>query len=175
MHWMLMPLKRYAEFSGRSRRMEYWMFQLFMILVYVVLMVLMMMVGGGALMSGGDPNALAAAGGAVMIIGGIYFLFALVMFIPNLAVSIRRLHDTNRSGWWILAPLAGYVLVLIGAAMAASSPDNPGIGGVLSLIGLVAVIGLGLTLLVFMFLEGTRGPNNYGPDPKGEALDQVFA
>jgi uncharacterized membrane protein YhaH (DUF805 family) len=172
---MLMPLKRYAEFSGRSRRMEYWMFQLFMILVYVVMIVLMMMVGGGALMSGGDPSALAAAGGAVMIIGGLYFLFALVMFIPNLAVSIRRLHDTNRSGWWILAPLAGYVLVLIGAAMAASSPDNPGIGGVLSLIGLVAVIGLGLTLLVFMFLEGTRGPNNYGPDPKGEALDQVFA
>ena len=175
MHWMLMPLKRYAELSGRSRRMEYWMFQLFMILVYVALMVLMMMVGGGALMSGGDPNALAAAGGAVMLIGGIYVLFGLVMFIPNLAVSIRRLHDTNRSGWWILAPLAGYVLVLAGAAMAASSPDNPGLGGILSVIGMIVVLGLGLTLLVFLFLEGTRGPNNYGPDPKGEALDQVFA
>jgi uncharacterized membrane protein YhaH (DUF805 family) len=172
---MLMPLKRYAEFSGRSRRMEYWMFQLFMILVYVVLMVLMMMVGGGALMSGGDPNALAAAGGAVMIIGGLYVLFALVMFIPNLAVSIRRLHDTNRSGWWILAPIAGYVLMLAGAAMVASSPDNPGLGGILSVIGMIVVLVLGLTLLVFMFLEGTRGPNNYGADPKGEALDQVFA
>jgi uncharacterized membrane protein YhaH (DUF805 family) len=175
MNWMLMPLKRYAEFSGRSRRMEYWMFQLFLFLVYMAMFVLMMVVGGGALMTGGDPSALAAAGGAAMIILGLYMLFALAMFIPNLAVSVRRLHDTNRSGWWILAPLAGYVVMAIGGVMAASTPDNPGVGGILAMIGLVAAIGLALTLLVFMFLEGTRGPNNYGPDPKGEALDQVFA
>jgi uncharacterized membrane protein YhaH (DUF805 family) len=172
---MLMPLKRYAEFSGRSRRMEYWMFQLFLLLVYVALMVLMMILGGGALMSGGDPTAVMAAGGAALIVGGLYMLFALAMFIPSLAVSVRRLHDTNRSGWWILAPLSGYVIMLIGTVMAAGSPDNPGIGGILAMIGMIAVIGLGLTLLVFMFLEGTRGPNKYGPDPKGEALDQVFA
>jgi uncharacterized membrane protein YhaH (DUF805 family) len=175
MNWMLMPLKRYAEFSGRSRRMEYWMFQLFMFLVYMAMMVLMMIVGGGAMMTGGDPSAAMAAGGAVLIIFGLYALFALAMFIPSLAVSVRRLHDTNRSGWWILAPLSGYVIMLIGTVMAAGSPDNPGIGGILAMIGLIAVIGLGLTLLVFMFLEGTRGPNQYGPDPKGEALDQVFA
>jgi uncharacterized membrane protein YhaH (DUF805 family) len=172
---MLMPLKRYAEFSGRSRRMEYWMFQLFMFLVYIAMMVLMMIVGGGAMMSGGDPSAMMAAGGAAMIIFGLYGLFALAMFIPSLAVSVRRLHDTNRSGWWILAPLSGYVIMLIGTVMVAGNPDNPGIGGVLAMIGMIAVIGLGLTLLVFMFLEGTRGPNNYGPDPKGEALDKVFA
>jgi uncharacterized membrane protein YhaH (DUF805 family) len=172
---MLMPLKRYAEFSGRSRRMEYWMFQLFLFLAYMAIMVLMMVVGGGALMTGGDPNAMMAAGGAVMIIMGLYFLFALAMLIPNIAVSVRRLHDTNRSGWWILAPLAGYVVMAVGGVMAASTPENPGLGGILAMIGLVAAIGLALTLLVFMFLEGTRGPNNYGPDPKGEALDKVFA
>ena len=176
MNWMLMPLKRYADFSGRSRRMEYWMFQLFLFLVYIALMVLMMVVGGGGMMmAGGDPSAAMAAGGAVLVIGGLYMIFALAMFIPSLAVSVRRLHDTNRSGWWILAPLSGYVIMLAGAAMAAASPDNPGLGGVLAMIGMVAVIGLGITLLVFMFLEGTRGPNKYGPDPKGEALDKVFA
>jgi uncharacterized membrane protein YhaH (DUF805 family) len=175
MQWMLLPLKRYAEFSGRSRRMEYWMFQLFMFLVYIAMIVLMMVFGGGALMMGGDPSAMAAAGGAAMIIFGLYGLFALAMFIPSLAVSIRRLHDTNRSGWWILAPLAGYVIMLIGTVLAASSPDNPGIGGIFAMVGLIAVIGLGITLLVFMFLEGTRGPNKYGPDPKGEALEEVFA
>jgi uncharacterized membrane protein YhaH (DUF805 family) len=175
MNWMLMPLKRYAEFSGRSRRMEYWMFQLFMFLVYIAMVVLMMIAGGGALMSGGDPTAIATAGGVAMIIGILYILFALAMFIPSLAVSIRRLHDTNRSGWWILAPLSGYVVMLAGAALAAASPDSPGIGGIFAMVGMIAVIGLGITLLVFMFLEGTRGPNNYGPDPKGEALDQVFA
>ena len=175
MNWMFLPLKRYAEFSGRSRRMEYWMFQLFLFLVYMALMVLMMIVGGGALMTGNDPSAMMAAGGAALVIGGLYMLFALAMFIPSLAVTVRRLHDTNRSGWWILAPLSGYVIMLIGTVMAAGSPDNPGLGGILAMIGLVAVIGLGITLLVFMFLEGTRGPNKYGPDPKGEALDQVFA
>lgn len=175
MNWMLLPLKRYAEFSGRSRRMEYWMFQVFMFLVYMAMVVLMMVVGGGALMAAGDPSTVAAAGGAAMIIFALYGLFALAMFIPSLAVSVRRLHDTNRSGWWILAPIAGYVIMVVGGLMAAASPDNPGFGGVLAIVEIVAVLGLGLTLLVFMFLEGTRGPNNYGPDPKGEALDQVFA
>jgi uncharacterized membrane protein YhaH (DUF805 family) len=176
MNWMLLPLKRYAEFSGRSRRMEYWMFQLFMFIVYMAMVMLMMVVGGGALMMGsGDPTTVMAAGGAVMVIFGLYAVFALAMFIPSLAVSVRRLHDTNRSGWWLLAPISGYVIMMIGTVLAATSPDNPGLGGVIAMVGGIAVLGLALTLLVFMFLEGTRGPNNYGPDPKGEALDQVFA
>ena len=58
MEWMFMPLKRYAEFSGRSRRMEYWMFFLLQMLIGVVFWVLIAMVGGAALMSGGDPTAL---------------------------------------------------------------------------------------------------------------------
>src|SRR3954468_9548597 len=175
MEWMLLPLKRYAEFSGRSRRMEYWMFQLFMFLVYIAMLVVMMVAGGSALMAGGDPTSIAAAGGAVMIVVGVYCIFALAMFIPNLAVSVRRLHDSNRSGWWLLAPLSGYVVMLVGAGVTAASPDNPVFGGILAALGGIAVLGLGVTLLVFMFLEGTRGPNNYGPDPKGEALDKVFA
>jgi uncharacterized membrane protein YhaH (DUF805 family) len=175
MNWMFLPLKRYAEFSGRSRRMEYWMFQVFLFLVYIAMIVLMMVVGGSALMAAGDPGTLAAAGGAAMLIFALYGLFALAMFIPSLAVSVRRLHDTNRSGWWILAPLAGYGVMLVGVGLSAASPDNPGLGGIVMMIGGVAALGLALTVLVFMFLEGTRGPNNYGPDPKGEALDQVFA
>ena len=175
MHWMILPLKRYAEFSGRSRRTEYWMFVLFQILLGVAFWVLMAIFGGGALMSGGDPTALAAAGGAVMIIAVIYGLVSLALIIPGIAVGVRRLHDTNRSGWWILAPLVGYVIMAIGGVMAASNPDNPGLGGILAMVGMIAVIALGITLLVFMLLEGTRGPNKYGPDPKGEALDQVFA
>lgn len=174
MEWMLKPLKRYAEFSGRSRRMEYWMFQLFMFLVYLTVVILMMMVGGSALMSG-DPTAIATAGGAAMILGLIYLVFALAMFIPSLAVTVRRLHDTNRSGWWILAPIIPYILMVIGAGMMASSPDNPGLGGVLSMIGLVGVLGLGITLFVFMVLDGTKGPNRFGPDPKGVETGEVFA
>lgn len=175
MHWMFLPLKRYAEFSGRSRRTEYWMFFLFQILLGVAFWVLLAIVGGSALMTGGDPTALAAAGGAAMIIFALYGLVSLALIIPAIAVTVRRLHDTNRTGWWVLAPIAGYVLMFIGGIMAAGSPDNPGLGGILVLVGGIAALVLALVLLVFMFLEGTRGPNNYGPDPKGEALDQVFA
>ncbi|HYG48580.1 MAG TPA: DUF805 domain-containing protein [Allosphingosinicella sp.] len=174
---MFLPLKRYAEFSGRSRRMEYWMFMLFLFLVYIAMIVLMVVAGGSALMAGAsnNPGGLMAAGGAVMIIFFLYILFALAMFIPALAVTVRRLHDTNRSGKWVLGLVGAYAVMFIGGVLAAGSPDNPGLGGILSLIGAIAAIGLALTLLVFMFLEGTRGPNNYGPDPKGEALDKVFA
>jgi uncharacterized membrane protein YhaH (DUF805 family) len=175
MHWMFLPLKRYAEFSGRSRRTEYWMFFLFQILIGVAFWVLLAIVGGGALMSGGDPTALAAAGGAIMIVSALYLLVSLALLIPGIAVTVRRLHDTNRTGKWLLALIGAYVVMLVGTFMAASNPDNPGLGGILAMVGGIAALILALVLLVFMFLEGTRGPNNYGPDPKGEALDQVFA
>jgi uncharacterized membrane protein YhaH (DUF805 family) len=109
MEWMLMPLKRYADFSGRSRRMEYWMFVLFQFLVTIVINVVMMIVGGTTVMAAGNaPGAILAAGGAFMIFGLVYLLFWLAMLIPSVAVGVRRLHDTGRSGWWMLAPLAGY-------------------------------------------------------------------
>ncbi|HYW15745.1 MAG TPA: DUF805 domain-containing protein [Allosphingosinicella sp.] len=172
---MFLPLKRFAEFSGRSRRTEYWMFFLFQILLGVAFWVLLAIVGGGALMSGGDPTALAAAGGAIMIVTALYGLVSLALLIPAIAVTVRRLHDTNRTGKWLLALVGAYVVMLVGTMMAASSPDNPGLGGVLAMVGGIAALILAIVLLVFMFLEGTRGPNNYGPDPKGENLDQVFA
>ncbi len=171
---MLLPLKRYAEFSGRSRRMEYWMFFLFQILVSMALMILLFSVGGAALFSGGDPTALAAAGGGFMLVMGLYMLFSLAMFIPSIAVGVRRLHDTNRSGWWLLAPLAPYVLMFVAVGMSASSPDSAA-GGVLAMIGGLGVLVLGITLIVFLLLDGTRGPNRFGPDPKGGAAAEVFA
>jgi len=128
MEWMILPYKRYAEFSGRSRRMEYWMFQLFIMLVYVAWFVLLLVSAGGNLE---DPAASNTMGGILVVL---IIVFALGSIIPSLAVTIRRLHDTDRSGWWVL-------------------------------ISFVPVIGP-LVLLYFMFIEGTHGPNSYGPDPK---------
>ena|SRR5690349_9011993 len=175
MEWMMMPFRRYADFSGRSRRMEFWMWQVLQIIVYVAFTVLMMLVGGGMMMTASDPSALAAAGGGILILGLVYLVYILIIFIPSLAVAVRRLHDTNRSGWWILAPLVPYVLVFVGGGMAMSSPESPGAGGAIALIGMAGVAILGLMLLVFYFLEGTKGPNRYGADPKGGANDEVFA
>jgi len=174
MEWMLLPLKRYAEFSGRSRRKEYWMYQLGLIILYTLIVVLALALGGFGIMSG-DPTALASAAGGAMIIMILYFLVVLALFIPSLAVLVRRLHDTDRSGWWVLAPIAPYLLVFAGAGMMAASPENAAAGGILSLIGGLGTLALGITLFVFTVLDGTRGPNRFGPDPKNPVSAEVFA
>jgi uncharacterized membrane protein YhaH (DUF805 family) len=174
MEWMFMPLKRYAEFSGRSRRMEYWMFVVFQMLLGIAFWILMLAVGGTALMSG-NVNGMMAAGGAMMIVFLLYCLVGLALIIPAIAVGVRRLHDTNRTGWWLLAPLGGYVIMFIGTAMAAASPDAPGAGGILAMMGGLFTLVMGIVLFVFLLLDGTRGPNRFGEDPKGPAHQEVFA
>jgi uncharacterized membrane protein YhaH (DUF805 family) len=129
MEWMLMPLKRYADFSGRSRRKEYWMFVLFTTIVMVALFAIVAMLGGGL-------EGMAEGGGIFAGAGLIVLLFALALIVPSIAVQVRRFHDQDKSGWFVLLNLIPYV------------------GG--------------LIVLVFMFLEGTRGPNRFGPDPKGQ-------
>lgn len=129
MHWMILPYRRYAEFSGRSRRREYWSFVLFYFLVFVVLNVVF---GHPQTVTG--PGMAAAYSGLTGIPAVIGSLFALGSLIPHLAVAVRRLHDQNRSGWLIL-------------------------------LGLIPILGW-FALLVLHCLEGTPGPNRYGPDPK---------
>jgi uncharacterized membrane protein YhaH (DUF805 family) len=141
MEWMLMPYRRYAEFSGRSGRREYWMFTLFNVIVYVVL-------GGASLAyfianaARGD-DALARSTPVAGIVGvGLLVLFVLATVIPAIAVQVRRFHDQDKSGWFIL-------------------------------LGLVPYAG-GLIVFIFMLLEGTRGANQYGPDPRDPYGTDVF-
>lgn len=177
MDWMLMPLRRYADFSGRSRRMEYWMWIVFQVIIYIGVVMLMMIFGGGAMMMMGDPSSAMAAGGIAMIIMGLYAIWELAVLIPSIAVAVRRLHDTNRSGWWVLAPVVPYFIALFTMFGAAASGSQSGFaaGGIIGMLCILAALVLGLTVLVFMFLEGTKGPNKYGPDPKGADTGQVFA
>jgi uncharacterized membrane protein YhaH (DUF805 family) len=173
MEWMFKPLARYAEFSGRSRRMEYWMWALFQFLIYFAVVILMMLFGGAAMLSG-DPNAMMGAGFGMVVILILYVLLSLALLVPSLAVSVRRLHDTDRSGWWIVAPLAPYVVMIFAGAMLTASPDLAMVAGGLALVSMLAVLVLGVTVFIFMVLEGTRGPNKYGPDPKAEGTSEVF-
>jgi uncharacterized membrane protein YhaH (DUF805 family) len=97
MSWFIEALKKYAVFSGRSRRKEYWMFALFVGVIYAVLL------GIG----------IAADIPALTIVAVVFYVAVL---LPGLAVSVRRLHDTGRSGWWILfglVPLAGPITLLV--------------------------------------------------------------
>jgi uncharacterized membrane protein YhaH (DUF805 family) len=179
MHWMLLPLKRYAEFSGRSRRKEYWMFFLAVVLFYLVLILLGLLLGGGALLSaiaGVNSGDGAAAGAGAMgamgamlgmgVVGILLVMTWLALLIPSIAVGVRRLHDIDRSGWWLMLGYGPWILSVVLAV--AQSPDVAAILGFLSNIGF-------LVILVFSVMPGTRGPNRFGPDPKGEDLGQVFA
>ena len=95
MNWYLGCWKKYAEFSGRARRQEFWMFVLFNFLASVAL---------------GFVDGIL---GTSCALGGLY---SLAVLIPSLAVGVRRLHDTDRSGWWLLLPLiplVGGIILLV--------------------------------------------------------------
>ncbi|MGE8215382.1 Inner membrane protein YhaI [compost metagenome] len=103
MNSMMIPLTRYAQFDGRASRKEFWMFYLFVMLVSIVGYIGM---GIGAAM-GSDV--------VVMLFSAVLILFFLATLVPSIAVAVRRLHDTDKSGWFLLlsfVPLAGIVLLV---------------------------------------------------------------
>ncbi len=101
MNWYLAVLKNYAGFTGRARRKEYWMFVLFNLIFLIAAMILDNVFGTTV---EGLPYGL------------FYFLYALAVLIPSLAVAVRRLHDIGKSGWMILVsliPIAGSIWLLV--------------------------------------------------------------
>ncbi len=112
--FMSVVTQHYFDFNGRARRAEFWWY----ILVYLIIAIVLNVIGSILHLNG--------------LLGG---LFGLALLLPSIGVAVRRLHDTNRSGWWyfiVLVPLVGVVL-----------------------------------LSIWFAAEGTKGPNTYGPDPKG--------
>src|SRR3546814_2637241 len=105
MEWMLLPLRRYTQFSGRSRRKEFWMFFVLTLIIYAVAITLDNLFGFGssaryADVSGGSASVGFSANGGIITL-----LAMLALLLPSLAVAVRRLHDTDRSGWWLLIGL----------------------------------------------------------------------
>ncbi|WP_010249915.1 DUF805 domain-containing protein [Myroides injenensis] len=105
--------KHYVDFDGRARRKEFWMFTLFSTIISIVLGWVDSLIFGQQIL---------------------YYLYSALVLLPVISLWVRRLHDTNKSGWWLLLAFTG--------------------------IGFIV-------LLVFAILEGEKGPNQYGPDPKG--------
>lgn len=130
-----MPYRRYFDFSGRSRRLEYWMFTLGWVIAMIVFVI--------AAVATAPRNGGTEAPGFLVVIGA-FVLFALGSIIPSIAVTVRRFHDQNHSGWFYLL---GFI---------------PSVGG--------------LILIVFMCIDGDRGENRFGYDPKDpEGQAGVFA
>lgn len=125
-NWYFTFIKNnYANFKGRLRRKDYWSFALLTfciyLAIYAVVYILTYIFGGEAV----------TAASIYSVITGI---IGLILLVPSLAISIRRLHDINKSGWFLL-------------------------------LALIPIVG-GIILLIFACIEGTRGPNEYGEDPK---------
>jgi uncharacterized membrane protein YhaH (DUF805 family) len=111
MNWYLQVIKKYAVFSGRARRKEYWMFFLFNIIFAIIASIL-----DGIIGTRGEGG-----------VGMIHALYSLFVLVPSLAVTVRRLHDTDKSGWWIfivLIPVIGAIWLLILMMIEGTTGEN---------------------------------------------------
>ena len=112
MIWYLKALTNYTEFGGRARRKEYWFFILFNILISIAFTIIDGVTGLYSIETG------------VGLFSGIY---SLAILVPSIAVGVRRLHDTNRSGWWLLIsfiPLIGAIILIVFLASDSNSEEN---------------------------------------------------
>ena len=159
--WAKRPLQKYADFSGRAPRSELWWFILFILIAAIVSTIVDDLLG--------------------LKVVGPYGVLTLVLMlgvlVPNIAVQVRRLHDTDRSGWWVaifygiyaafLAMVAPAMMAMQSAADSSTpvSPAIPAMGAGAGLLGLVMLIYC-VVLIVFYCQRGTAGDNRYGPDPQ---------
>ena len=105
MDWMILPYKRYADFSGRSQRKEYWMFQLLIVSALIVGALIFFALGASAEAAGGDTGLSAVAIAAAVV----FAIAVLGSIIPSIAVTVRRFHDQDKSGWFYLMSFIPYV------------------------------------------------------------------
>jgi uncharacterized membrane protein YhaH (DUF805 family) len=154
--------ENYANFNGRARRSEYWYYTLVNIIISIILMVLDNSLG----LKIGSSNS-----------GVLNSLYGLLVFIPGLAVAVRRMHDIGKSGWllaifYLAVTLCAIILVLGGYA----ASGNSGFTG-LMFIPVVIILGIAIWMLILFCTEGDQGPNKFGADPKGfgEEINDIGA
>ena len=171
----------YFSAKGRVCRKDYWIKYILMIMgvsIVFSLLVGALMAAGGAT-GGGAPSMIMLA-----IAGILYVVFSIAVTWVQVCVSAKRFHDRNMSGWWVLWSmliiLAMYAIMGFGAFLMESSGGSNPIGGILMAVGGFAVFAVAIALFVILgFLPGTKGPNQYGPDPLDptgtEAAAEVFS
>lgn len=138
--------EKYATFSGRASRSEYWWFYLAYVLATIAFLIVVLSIITSA--TSFDEGISSTPFIIIIVVGGLLMIAA---FLPAIAIQVRRFHDRNISGWWYLALF---------------------IGSMIPYVGFLASI----AILVISVLPGTEGPNKFGPDPlRPEARAEVFA
>jgi uncharacterized membrane protein YhaH (DUF805 family) len=146
-------LAKYVDFTGRARRSEYWWFVVFAVLVGIATAVIDRVVAPGYV--------------AVHGRGPVSMLASLALLLPSIAVSVRRLHDIDRTGWWILIFYAA-VIVLVFVAIGSAFTGH----AATALLLLLVLLAFCVWLIVWFATKGTAGPNRFGPDPLADDAAQ---
>lgn len=163
---MFQPLRKYADFKGRARRAEYWSFMLLQSLAYG-LIVAFALTGLGAKDAGSGIAT-------VLMAFGILGLVSLALFLPNLAVLARRMHDINLSAWFLLLLVPNVVanFQTMGTLMTIGKTPNMSaetLAAQMAGTGVITIVAMLCSLAVFVITvwPGASGHNKFGPDPKG--------
>ena len=167
MKWFFKCLKQYADFSGRARRKEYWWFMLINFIIGFALMLGLMIpmfkMGFNAAASGAEDidemeMMLTILKNPFMYI---YIIYYFAVLIPSIAVTVRRLHDIGKSGYWAIFIYGSALLSYVAQLFQITS------NVAFILFGLASFVII-IISLVWMFTNSDYGPNQYGPNPKGE-------
>lgn len=152
----LRPLQKYGDFSGRAPRAEYWWFYLGTVVVGFIVGIIDGILGSD--------------------VGWLGLVVNLALIVPTVAVTVRRLHDTDRTGWWLLSVIVPFtsLVVFAGVGILDGQINSPLTAPFW--ISLFLVVVAAVLLFIFMVLPGTGGPNNFGEDPYGpDHLEEIFA
>ena len=136
----------FANFQGRARRSEFWYSMLFFTILNIVYSLI-----------------------ERSLLGGMSFLtgaIRLPVIIASLSVTVRRLHDTSKSGYWVMAPIVSFVMIFLGLLAGLSQNAND-VAETLVVLGVLFGICSSILLIIFFCIDSVPGTNQYGFDPKG--------
>ena len=168
--------KKYFDFTGRARRSEYWWFVLFASIIYFVWILICSFFLAFWIATSINGETYSSPMVPLMSYVGLMILPMLALFIPQYAVQTRRLHDTGRSGWWIVASLVvslAYMIVYFSVMMPMFEngiDEMPAFFStpmmiVVAILGMISML-LSVVILIFTVMDSQRGENKYGPSPK---------
>ena len=111
MHYMFLPYKRFMDFSGRSRPMEYWLYVLFYCVQLAAAVFIDVQFLGAEMTSYAEYTDYGGSVGFNASLGIASIVVMVINLVPSIAVSVRRAHDSDKSGWWILVPIYNFILM----------------------------------------------------------------